>query len=160
MEQKAVLDNPPVSTLPFWKVLTGTMVIASGLIFGSAAALEKYDRYKASKAMPVYNQHSEQVTKSSYEVMTAQLTSDITGEAVIDLDNFRVPVKFVFNSSVKQIGDLTDTEITIENLEIGVITDIATGKNKFSDFTNWRDHKAINTALIAYIKKHHLLEGV
>lgn len=109
--------------------------------------------------MPVYNQHSEQVTKSSYEVMTAQLTSDITGEAVIDLDNFRVPVKFVFNSSVKQIGDLTDTEITIENLEIGVITDI-TGTHQYSDFTNWRDHKAINTALIAYIKKNKLLEGV
>ncbi|ENX57621.1 MULTISPECIES: hypothetical protein [Acinetobacter] len=159
MEQNATLDNPPETTLPFWKVLTGTMLIASGLIFGVASALDKYDHFKAEQAKPIYSQYAAELTKSSYEVMAAHLSSDITGEAVIDMDNFKVPVKFVFNSKIQYSGVVAEPVIDIQILEIGVITNMA-GTNEFSDFTNFEDHKAINAAIVAYIKKHNLLEGV
>lgn len=159
MEQNVILDNPSTTTLPFWKVLTGTMFLASGLIFGGAAALDKYHRYKASQVQPIYSQYSAELSKSSYEVMAAHLSSNITGEAVIDMDNFKVPVKFVFNSKIQYSSAVAEPVIDIQSLEIGVITNMA-GTSEFSDFTNFEDHQAINAAIVAYIKKHNLLEDV
>lgn len=160
MEQKALDDKPArafANALIAWFKCAFVAIIAWViillLVFLWAWGIEKV---KASKTVtpPVYIEPN-LATQNYYQVATANLTSNITGEAVISMDRFIVPAKFVYDTSIQN----GETVIDIHNLEIGVITDI-TGTHQYSDFTNWQDHKAINTALIAYIKKNKLLEGV
>ena len=65
-------------------------------------------------------------------------------DALIKLGGFYIPVKFSYDSEPK---------VEITSLEIGAITDV-NGKG-YNDFTNYEDHKAINTALVTYINKRH-----
>ena len=69
--------------------------------------------------------------------------SRLTGDALVKLEGFNIPVKFEFS---------TEPKIEITNLEIGSITTVY--DKPFNDFTTREDHKAINAALVAYIKNN------
>ncbi|MCU4397794.1 hypothetical protein [Acinetobacter junii] len=153
MEQNTIQSN---SALPFGKVVLGTWAASSLLIFGIAWAVSSCDYQTAHSSQPSYAN----VAPSYYGIMTLKLTSDITGEAVINLDGFRVPVKFVFDKHPDSYGvpGSEFTAVDIINLEIGQITD-ANGNN-YKDFTIYDDHRNINAQLAAYIEKHKLAEAI
>ncbi|WP_212388440.1 hypothetical protein [Acinetobacter junii] len=153
MEQNTIQSN---SALPFGKVVLGTWAASSLLIFGIASAVSSCDYQTAHSSQPSIAN----VTPSYYGVMTLKLTSDITGEAVINLDGFRVPVKFVFDKHPDSYGvpGSEFTAVDIIKLEIGQITDFK--GNKYRDFTIFDDHRNINAQLAAYIEKHKLVEAI
>lgn len=153
MEQNTIQSN---SALPFGRVVIGTWAASSLLIFGIASAVSSCDYQTAHSSQPsIVN-----VNPSYYGVMTLKLTSDITGEAVINLDGFRVPVKFVFDTHPDSYGvpGSEFTAVEIINLEIGQITD-ANGNN-YKDFTIYDDHRNINAQLAAYIEQNKLAEAI
>ncbi len=149
MEQNTIQSN---SAFQFGKVVLGTWVTASLFIVGMASAVSSCE-YRTAKASAI-------VQPSYYGVMALKLTSDITGEAVINLDGFRVPVKFVFDKHPDSYGvpGSEFTAVDIINLEIGQITD-ANGNN-YKDFTIYDDHRNINAQLAAYIEKNKLAEAI
>lgn len=151
MEQKTIQSN---SAFQFGKVVFSTWAVTSITLFGIATAITSCDYNLAHSSTAPYAN----VTSSSYGVMSLQLTSDITGEAVINIDGFNVPVKFVFDKHKDSYGvpgsEFTAIEIT--NLEIGQITD--SNGNNYKDFTIFDDHRNINAQLAAYIEKNKMIE--
>lgn len=153
MEQNTIQSN---SALPFGKVVLGTWTTASLLVIGIAWAVSSCDYQTAHSSQPSIAN----VTPSYYGITALKLTSDITGEAVINLDGFRIPVKFVFDTHPDSYGvpGSEFTAVEIINLEIGQITD-ANGNN-YKDFTIYDDHRNINAQLAAYIERHKLAEAI
>lgn len=158
MEQNTIQSN---SAFQFGKVVLGTWATASLLIVVIAWAVSSCDYQTAHSSQPsIAHVTPSYYGPSYYGVMTLKLTSDITGEAVINLDGFRVPVKFVFDTHPDSYGvpGSEFTAVEIINLEIGQITD-ANGNN-YKDFTIYDDHRNINAQLAAYIEKHKLAEAI
>lgn len=153
MEQNTIQSN---SALHFGKVVFASWTAASLLVVGIAWAVSSCGYQTAHSSQPSIAN----ITPSYYGVMTLKLTSDITGEAVINLDGFRVPVKFVFDTHPDSYGvpGSEFTAVEIINLEIGQITD-ANGNN-YKDFTIYDDHRNINAQLAAYIEKNKLVEAI
>ncbi|WP_288401695.1 hypothetical protein [uncultured Acinetobacter sp.] len=154
MEHKAYIDNHIPSSLPFGGVMLGTMLVATVIVFGGHTLAVKIAKDRESNNIPAAAQQTI-VTQNYYQVASAKLTSDITGEALISMSEFIVPIKFVYDTSTK----FNEKVIDIRRLDIGVITDVS-GKHQYRDFTNDLDHQGINTALVSYIKKHKLMEGI
>ncbi|MDH0032046.1 MULTISPECIES: hypothetical protein [unclassified Acinetobacter] len=150
MEQKTINHNP---AFQLGKVVLTTWAVASGLVFGGAALGSKL-------AKPTPPTFTPDIKPSAYGIMTLRLTSDITGEAIINLDGFRVPVKFVFDKHPDYNGIVGSEFVAIEiiDLEVGQITD--GDGNQYRDFTNFDDHRNINAQLAAYIEKNKLVELV
>lgn len=149
MEQKTFEDN---SAFRFGTVVLATWTISTVLILSGAWVVSKVT---SNKSEPTY---TNLITESYYKVMTANVNPDHTGQAVINLDNFKVPVKFSFENTVQHSGPITEPLINIKSLEIGPITDMS-GKHHYRDFTNYQDHKGINAALVAHIKKKSTFGG-
>lgn len=85
---------------------------------------------------------------------------NLSGVAVIKLDEFRIQVSFDFEAHPDSYGvpgsDFTAVEIT--NLAVDQITD-ANG-NPYNDFTDYNDHRNINLLLSGFIEKNKLVEAV
>ncbi|ENW95749.1 hypothetical protein [Acinetobacter sp. NIPH 298] len=153
MEQKTIQSN---SALHFGKAVFATWTAASISVIAIAAAVSSCDYQAAHSSTVTYAN----VQPSSYGVMTLNITSDNSGEAVINLDGFRVPVKFLFDKHPDSYGvpGSEFTAVDITNLEIGQITD-ANGNN-YKDFTIFDDHLNINAQIAAYIEKSKLVEAI
>ena len=152
MEQKTIEGN---SALHFAKVVFASWATASIALVAVMATVSSCD-YQAARSSAT----TQQVLHSYYGVMALKLTSENSGEAVINLDGFRVPVKFVFDKHPDSYGvpGSEFTAVDITNLEIGQITD-ANGNN-YKDFTIFDDHRNINAQLAAYIEKNKLVEAI
>lgn len=153
MEQNTIQSN---SAFQFGKSLFGVWVFIGISVIGIASAVSSCDYHAAHSSQPTLAN----VKPSYHGVMTLKLTSDNSGEAVINLDGFRVPVKFVFDKHPDSYGvpGSEFTAVDIINLEIGQITD-ANGNN-YKDFTIFDDHRNINAQLAAYIEKNKLVEAI
>ncbi|ENX02580.1 hypothetical protein F900_01026 [Acinetobacter modestus] len=149
MELKTIDDN--TSVLKVVSVVLLTWLFAALFIFCWYWAINKVQA--SDTITPILEQQV--ITQDYYQVATTKLTSNITGDAIVSMGSFIVPVKFTFDTSIEH----DESVIEINNLEIGVITDI-TGKHKYNDFTINLDHQGINAALVSYIKKHNLTEGI
>lgn len=104
---------------------------------------------------PVYEYAN---TQSVYGVMAVKITSDTTGEAVINLDGFRVYASFDFESFQDTNGALGGnfTAIEIKNLAIDQVFD-ANGNN-YNDFTNADDHRNMISIITAHIEKNKMVK--
>ncbi|NNP68931.1 hypothetical protein [Acinetobacter sp. Ac_5812] len=141
MEQTTILSNPAVR---FGAGAIGVWVLMSLLIAAIFAAI--WHNINA----PLQNLPPTKEERYSFQnefFVSAGAIHKNSGEALVKLEGFNIPVKFDFE---------TDPKIEITNLEIGQITTVY-GKD-FNDFTNWEDHKAINAALVAYIKKNGVIQ--
>jgi len=136
MEQTSIFGNPAyrfgAGVLGIWLVISLFIVGIFYLIWTSSTS---------DSALP-------SATTSTYSFenefsVAAGVVHQNTGEALVKLEGFNIPVKFKFT---------TDPTIEITDLEIGEITTVY--GNEFNDFTDWKDHKAINAALVAYIKNN------
>lgn len=153
MEQNTINHN---SSFAFGKVVLTTWATASIAIIAITVGVSSCE-YQTAQSATTFTPN---VQPSYYGIMALRITSDTTGEAVINLDNFRVPVSFVFDKHKDSYGvagsEFTAVEIT--DLEVGQITDL--NGNKYRDFTNFDDHRNINAQLAAYIEKNKLVEAV
>lgn len=140
MEQTTILSNPAVrfgaGAIGIWFLMS--LFIA--LIF--AAIWHNINISSSKPATKVPSVSATQQFENEFSVAAGAIHQN-SGEALVKLEGFNIPVKFDFT---------TDPKIEITNLEIGQITTVY-GK-EFNDFTDWKDHKAINAALVAYIKKN------
>lgn len=135
MEQSSLFNNPAYR---FTAGAIGTWIVITIALF---LALVAYNSKASANAKPAPIPTNQYVFVSEFEVMGARL-SPKSSDAMIKLGGFYIPVKFSFDQEPK---------VEITNLEIGEITDV-NGKG-YNDFTNYQDHKAINSALVAYINK-------
>jgi len=94
-------------------------------------------------------------TKSAYGLLAVKITSENTGEAVINLDGFRVYASFDFDSfsdsSSKHSG-----EFEITNLAVDQVFD-ANGNN-YNDFTNSDDIRNIISVIKTHVQQNKMLE--
>ncbi|NAR55563.1 hypothetical protein GPS59_16755, partial [Acinetobacter haemolyticus] len=97
MEQNTIQSN---SAFQFGKSLFGVWVFIGISVIGIASAVSSCDYHAAHSSQPTLAN----VKPSYHGVMTLKLTSDNSGEAVINLDGFRVPVKFVFDKHPDSYG--------------------------------------------------------
>ncbi len=137
MEQSSLLNNP---AFRFTAGAIGTWIVITIALF---LALVAYNNKASATAKPAPIPANQYVYVSEFEVLGAHL-SPKSSDAMIKLGGFYIPVKFTFDLEPK---------VEITSLEIGEITDV-NGKG-YNDFTNNQDHKAINSALVAYINKRH-----
>lgn len=142
MEQTPVISNPGVrftfGALGIWLALTMCASFIFLAMFWSAN--HKAPVPKPATTIPTVS--ATQQFQNEFSVAGAAIHSN-SGEALVKLEGFNIPVKFDF---------ATDPEIEITNLEIGAITTVY--DKPFNDFTTREDHKAINAALVAYIKNN------
>lgn len=96
-------------------------------------------------------------TKSVYGLLAVKITSENTGEAVINLDGFRVYTSFDFDKFVDSNGthggEFTGIEIT--NLAVDQVFD-ANGNN-YNDFTNSDDIRNIISVIKAHIQQNKMV---
>lgn len=95
-----------------------------------------------------------------FGVQSLKLTSETTGVAVIKIDEYRLHVKFDFESHPDSYGvpGSEFTAVDITNLEIAKVLD----KNgaAFQDFLDDNDIRNINLLISAFIEKNNLVEAV
>ncbi|KXZ66762.1 hypothetical protein AVENLUH5627_02456 [Acinetobacter venetianus] len=136
MKQTSIFGNPAyrfgAGVLGIWLVISLFIVGIYYLIWKSSAP----DSASPSATTSTY------AFENEFSVAAAVIHQN-TGEALVRLEGFNIPVKFKFN---------TDPTIEITDLEIGEITSVY-GKS-FNDFTTRQDHRSINAALVAYIKQN------
>lgn len=152
MEQNTIQSN---SALPFGKVVLGTWAASSLLIFGIASAVSSCDYQTAHSSQPsIVN-----VNPSYYGVMTLKLTSDITGEAVINLDGYHVFTSFDFELVPDYNGALgSDTKaVFITNLAVDRVL-LANG-GFYNDFTNSDDIRNMISVITAHIERNNMVRG-
>ncbi len=142
MEQTTIIGNPSVrftfGAVGIWLALTMFASFIFLAIFWSA-------NYKAPAPKPATTVPSVSATQqfeNEFSVAAAVIHQN-SGEALVKLEGFHIPVKFEY---------ATEPDIEITNLEIGAITTVY--DKPFNDFTTREDHKAINAALVAYIKQN------
>ncbi|MDA3542514.1 hypothetical protein MKL51_06035 [Acinetobacter sp. AOR18_HL] len=96
-------------------------------------------------------------TKSVYGLLAVKITSENTGEAVINLDGFRVYTSFDFDKFVDSNsapgGEFTGIEIT--NLAVDQVFD-ANGNN-YNDFTNSDDIRNIISVIKAHVQQNKMV---
>lgn len=96
-------------------------------------------------------------TKSVYGLLAVKITSENTGEAVINLDGFRVYTSFDFDkfqdTNGAPNGEFTGIEIT--NLAVDQVFD-ANGNN-YNDFTNPDDIRNIITVIKAHVQQNKMV---
>ncbi|EOR08632.1 hypothetical protein F896_01158 [Acinetobacter genomosp. 15BJ] len=111
---------------------------------------------KPVEVTPSYNYAN---TQSTYGVLAVQITSESTGQAVINLDGFRVYTSFDFDSFQDSNGQLGGdfTAIDIKNLAVDQVFD-ANGNN-YGDFTNADDIRNMISIITAHIEKNKMVRG-
>lgn len=96
-------------------------------------------------------------TKSVYGLLAVKITSESTGEAVINLDGFRVYTSFDFDKFPDTYGapggEFTGIEIT--NLAVDQVFD-ANGNN-YNDFTNSDDIRNIISVIKAHVQQNKMV---
>ncbi|AQZ83769.1 hypothetical protein BUM88_07940 [Acinetobacter calcoaceticus] len=112
-----------------------------------------------AEAKDSYTSFTPKIQPSTYGVLTAKITGEHTGIAVIKLDSFRITVSFDFEKYKDSYGvansDFTAVDIT--QLTVNEITDI-NGKS-YSDFTEYEDIRNINALIKGFIERNKLVEA-
>ncbi|USX62828.1 hypothetical protein [Acinetobacter baumannii] len=95
--------------------------------------------------------------KSVYGLLAVKITSENTGEAVINLDGFRVYTSFDFEKFIDSNGTSGSeyTGIEITNLAVDQVFD-ANGNN-YNDFTNSDDIRNIISVIKAHVQKNKMV---
>lgn len=98
-------------------------------------------------------------TQSTYGVLAVQITSETTGQAVVNLDGFRVYTSFDFEivPDDKGIIGSYDEAVYIKNLAVDRIL-TADGKG-YNDFTNADDIRNMISVITAHIEKFRMVRG-
>ncbi|KQG01702.1 MAG: hypothetical protein E6657_06915 [Acinetobacter sp.] len=112
-----------------------------------------------AEAKDSYTSFTPKIQPSTYGVLTAKITGEHSGVAVIKLDSFRLNVSFDFEAHPDSYGvpGSEFTAVDITQLTINEITDI-NGKS-YNDFTEFEDIRNINGLLKGFIERNKLVEA-
>lgn len=91
-------------------------------------------------------------------VQSLHLTSDTSGVASIKLDEFLIYVSFDFEAHPDSYGVPGSEFTNVEVVELGEIKIFDANGNPYNDFTDYQDHREINSMIAGYIMKHRLVE--
>ncbi|WP_333660991.1 hypothetical protein [Acinetobacter sp.] len=103
---------------------------------------------------PVYTYAN---TNSLYGVLSVQITSDSTGEAVINLNGYHVFTSFDFELVPDYNGALgSDTKaVFITNLAVDRV--LKSNGGFYNDFTNADDIRNMISVITAHIERNHMV---
>ncbi|WP_312057080.1 hypothetical protein [Acinetobacter courvalinii] len=105
---------------------------------------------------PAYNYAN---TQSTYSSVAVQINSDSTGQAVVNLDGFRVYTSFDFKLVPDDNGQLgsNDEAVFIYNLAVDRVLTPTGGS--YNDFTNADDIRNMISVITAHIEKNRMVRG-
>lgn len=154
MKQIAIFNNP---SFQFGKVMLTSWALATGALGGAALVVTKLTH---SQPQPEASIYSFDNTKSDYGVLAVQITSESTGQAVVNLDGFRVYTSFDFDSFQDSNGQLGGdfTAIDIKNLAVDQV--FTPNGDNYGDFTNADDIRNMISVITAHIQKNKMVDGV
>lgn len=151
MEQNVLNHNR--SYISGKSLLKGCAVIALGVgtLSGAYALVTK-----PVDIAPAYNYAN---TQSTYGVLAVQITSETTGQAVVNLDGFRVYTSFDFELVPDDNGQLgsSDEAVFIYNLAVDRVLTPTGGS--YNDFTNADDIRNMISVITAHIEKYRMVRG-
>ncbi len=110
---------------------------------------------KLIQPAPVYSFAN---TNAMYGVMSVKITSDTTGEAIVNLDGYHVFTSFDFELVPDYNGALgSDTKaVFITNLAVDRVLTPSGGN--YNDFTNSDDIRNMISVITAHIEKNKMIE--
>lgn len=110
---------------------------------------------KPIPAAPVYSYAN---TNSMYGVLSVKITSDTTGEAVVNLNGYHVFTSFNFELVPDYNGSLgSDTKaVFITNLAVDRV--LLSNGGFYNDFTNSDDIRNMISVITAHIEKNKMVE--
>jgi len=125
--------------------------ITAGTLSGAYALVTK-----PVDIAPAYNYAN---TQSTYGVLAVQITSDTTGQAVVNLDGFRVYTSFDFKLVPDDNGQLgsSDEAVFIYNLAVDCVLTPSGGN--YNDFTNADDIRNMISVITTHIEKNKMVRG-
>ncbi|ENX13334.1 hypothetical protein F895_02638 [Acinetobacter sp. CIP 64.2] len=154
MKQIAFNNNP---SFQFGKVMLTSWAIATGFVGGGALIGTKLTHSQPQPEAPTYSFGN---THSDYGVLAVQITSESTGNAVVNLDGFRVYSGFDFEVVADDNGMLgsKDEAVFINNFAVERI--LTPDGKEYNVFTNKDDIRNMITVITAHIEKNKMVEGV
>lgn len=97
--------------------------------------------------------------QSEYGIVSLKMLDDMRGEAVVNLDGFRLEItSFEVEAHPDDYGVPGSEFTNIEVVELGEIKVFDANGNPYNDFTDHQDHREINSMIAGYIMKHRLVE--
>lgn len=133
-----------ITTRPGYLMFTGDM--------GSLAFAHLAD-FGTDQVAPTQNIQSE------YGIVSLKMLDDMRGEAVVNLDGFRLEITSFEVEAYPDDYGVPGSEFTnIEVVELGEINVFDANGNPYKDFTDHQDHREINSMITSYIMKHRLVE--
>lgn len=131
----------------FKVTLVATALTVSALAFGWHAD------FGTSQAAPAQNIQSE------YGIVSLKMLDDVRGEAILNLDGFRLEItSFEVVAHPDDYGVPGSEFTNVEVIELGEIKVFDANGNPYNDFTDYQDHREINAMIAGYIMKHRLVE--
>ncbi|WP_312586574.1 hypothetical protein [Acinetobacter sp.] len=119
----------------------------------SALALAFHTNPKVEQPVSAQNTHSE------YGIVSLKMLNDMRGEAVVNLDGFRLEItSFEVEAHLDDYGVPGSEFTNVEVVELGEIKVFDANGNPYNDFTDYQDHREINSMIAGYIMKHRLVE--
>ena len=125
--------------------------IGVGVLTGAYALVTK-----PLEITPSYNYAN---TQSTYGVLAVQITSATTGQAVVNLDGFRVYTSFDFELVEEWNGAIGGEQPTIHITNLAVDQIFTPNDGNYGDFTNADDIRNMISIITAHIEKNKMVRG-
>lgn len=125
--------------------------IGVGVLTGAYALVTK-----PVEVAPSYNYAN---TQSTYGVLAVQITSESTGQAVINLDGFRVHASFDFELIADDNGQLGSDDEAVYIYNFAVDQVFTPNGDNYGDFTNADDIRNMISIITAHIEKNKMVRG-
>lgn len=114
----------------------------------------------ATKPEPVTSVYSYDNTQSDYGVLAVQITSETTGQAVVNLDGFRVYTSFDFKTFEDTNGQIGGEYTAVDITNFSVDRVFAGADRPYSDeIINADDIRNMISVITAYIEKNKMVRG-
>jgi len=154
MKQICINSNP---AFQFGKVMLTSWLLMTAGVGSATLVATKLTHSQPQPEAPTYSFGN---THSDYGVLAVQVTSESTGNAVVNLDGFRVYSGFDFEVVADDNGMLgsKDEAVFINNFAVERI--LTPDGKEYNDFTNKDDIRNMITVITAHIQKNKMVEGV
>ncbi|MDF2417265.1 hypothetical protein GWP85_07000 [Acinetobacter beijerinckii] len=152
MEQNVLNHNRSYTLGKSFLIGSAISAITLGGLTGAYALVTKL-----VETNPVYSYAN---TNSMYGVMSAKITSETTGEAIVNLNGYHVFTSFDFELEPDYNGQLgSDTQaVFIKKLAVDRV--LLSNGGFYNDFTNADDIRNMISVITAHIEKNKMVESI
>lgn len=152
MEQNVLNHNRSYTLGKSFLIGSAISAITLGGLTGAYALVTK-----SVETNPVYSYAN---TNSMYGVMSAKITSETTGEAIVNLNGYHVFTSFDFELEPDYNGQLgSDTQaVFIKKLAVDRV--LLSNGGFYNDFTNADDIRNMISVITAHIEKNKMVESI